>query len=450
MNGKEMITGILGHETVPRPGWIPFAGIHAGKLKGYNATEVYSNSDKLFESLMEVNKVYNPDGQVLLFDLQLEAEILGCQIAWTVNNPPCVTGSPLEETDEIPTRMLTKEDGRLPMVIDVARRMKKAVGDKIALYGLLCGPFTLATHLRGTKFFRQLKKDPDYVEKLLVYTTEIALSMCQLYIDEGVDVIVPVDPVVSQISVDHFDRYLAKPYKRIFDHIRTQKAFSSFFVCGNATHIIELMCRSGPDSISIDENVDISGAKQITDRYNVVIGGNIPLTTIMLFGTQMDNMKATIDLIDRLGDCTKNVIIAPGCDMPYATPIENTIAASHAVLQTAKAREMVANYEMSDLDVDVELPDYASLKKPLVEAFLLDPLACAACTYMLAVAMEAQAHFGDKVEVVEYRYNNLKDISRTKKMAVKQLPSLYINGQLKYSSLIPNLDDLIKEIEEVI
>ncbi|MDR1321692.1 MAG: uroporphyrinogen decarboxylase [Gracilibacteraceae bacterium] len=449
MNGKEAITRILRHETVSRPGWIPFAGIHAGKLKGYNATEVYSDEDKLFESLMEVNKVYNPDGQVLLFDLQLEAEILGCEIVWTKNNPPCVTGSPLEETDEIPTRMISKSDGRLPMVINAARRMKKAVGDKTALYGLLCGPFTLATHLRGTKFFRQLRKDPDYVRKLLAYTTEIALQMCQLYLDEGVDVIVPVDPVVSQISMDHFETYLSEPYKRIFERIRVHNAFSSFFVCGNATHIIELMCKSGPDSISIDENVNMAEAKKITDRYNVVIGGNIPLTTIMLFGTQMDNMKATIDLIDRLGDCTKNVIIAPGCDMPYDTPIENTIAASHAVLQTEKAREMVANYELSDIGVEVELPDYERLKKPLVEAFLLDPLACAACTYMLAVAMDAQKHFGDKIEVVEYRYNNLTDISRTKKMAVKQLPSLYINGKLQYSSLIPNLDDLIREVEEV-
>ena len=30
--------------------------------------------------------------------------------------------------------------------------------------------------------------------------------------------------------------------------------------------------------------------KEITDRYNVALGGNIPLTTTMLFGNQMDNM----------------------------------------------------------------------------------------------------------------------------------------------------------------
>ena len=52
--------------------------------------------------------------------------------------------------------------------------------------------------------------------------------------------------------------------------------------------------------------------------------GNIPLTTIMLFGNQMDNMKHTIDLIDSF-DNVKNLIIAPGCDMPYDIPIENTM-----------------------------------------------------------------------------------------------------------------------------
>lgn len=76
--------------------------------------------------------------------------------------------------------------------------------------------------------------------------------------------------------------------------------------------------------------------------------------------------------------------------MPYASPVENAIALSQAVLHTDKAREMVANYELSSMDVDVELPDYGNLKKPLLEAFTLDSTACAACTYMWGVAQDAK------------------------------------------------------------
>ena len=91
-----------------------------------------------------------------------------------------------------------------------------------------------------------------------------------------------------------------------------------------------------------------------------------------------------------------------------------------------------------------------AVEKPLLEAFLLDPDACAACTYMWASACDMKKHFGDKIDVVEYRYNNIPDISRTRKMAVAQLPSLYLNGKMIYSSIIPNPEDLIKQIEEVL
>ena len=77
-------------------------------------------------------------------------------------------------------------------------------------------------------------------------------------------------------------------------------------------------------------------AKAITDRYNITIGGNIPLTTRMLLGTQQDNMKFVVDLLDQLADPSRglsgnNFILAPGCDMPYDAPTENVVGVLQAV-----------------------------------------------------------------------------------------------------------------------
>lgn len=447
LTGKKQMFKVLRHEEVSRPAWVPLAGVHAGKLKNYTAKEAYQDEEKLYESLLEVNKIYNPDGQLILFDLQMEAEVLGCKLQWEEDSPPSVITHILENTLEIPQKGLDASQGRIPMAMSVTRRLKKAVGDKTALLGLFCGPFTLASHLRGTQLFRDMKSNPEYVEKLMEYCTMLGLQMSEYYIDAGVDVVVPTDPVVSQISPANFNRFVAKPYKKIFDYVRNKGLFSSFFVCGNATHIIELMCQTNPDYISIDENVDMVKAKKITDKYNIAIGGNIPLTSIMLFGSQQDNMKFTVDLIDS-HDTIKNLIISPGCDMPYQIPMENTIAIGQAVRETDQVREMVLNYQLADVDIDVELPDYDRLDKPLVEAFTLDSSSCAACTYMWAVAQDAKKYFGDKIDVVEYRYNTLENIARIKKIGVKQLPSLYINGKLKYSSIIPNPEELFREIEE--
>jgi uroporphyrinogen decarboxylase len=451
MTPKDILFKVLHHEKTDTVPWVPFAGVHAGKLTGVKAKDVLTDENALFDALMAVNKLYQPYGQPVMFDLQIEAEILGCELVWSENGPPSVKTHPLAETASVPCRctLPETEDGRIPMILGVMRRMKKAVGETTALYGLVCGPFTLASHLRGNDLFMDMYDDEEYVHELLAYCTECCHRMAGFYLQAGMDVIAVVDPLVSQISSSHFETFLTKPFSEIFAGIREQGGLSSFFVCGDASRNIEVMCKTGPDSISVDENVDLPAAKRITDRYNVVISGNIPLTSVMLHGTQQDNMKYVLDLMDRL-DSTQNFILAPGCDMPYAVPVENGIAVAQAVLRPAAVREMLKNYVAAKADVFVALPDYTHLAKPLVEVFTLDSATCAACTYMMGAANTAKEQFGDAVDFVEYKYTEKENIARCMKMGVAHLPSIYINGELKFSSIIPSREELQKAIEEVL
>lgn len=310
---KELLLNTLnGTNTSKEIPWVPFAGVHAGFLKGYSAKEVLTDADKLFESLLEVHKLYRPDGMPVVFDLQIEAEILGCELMWAENNPPSVRTHPFEDEAIDPaTLSLPKPtDGRIPLVLDVMKRMKKAVGDDTALYGLTCGPLTLASHLRGSEFFMDMIEEPEYVEKLMDFCADVNIKMAEYYIDAGMDIIAIVDPLVSQVSPSHFEEMLEPAFVKIFDYIRSRGVNSSFFVCGNATRQIEVMSKTGPDNISVDENVNLVEAKKITDQYNIVIGGNIPLTTTMLFGTQEDNMKFVVDLLDNITH--DRLIVSPG------------------------------------------------------------------------------------------------------------------------------------------
>ncbi|MBQ8953062.1 MAG: uroporphyrinogen decarboxylase [Clostridia bacterium] len=448
MTPKEILFQVLRHEKTDALPWVPFAGVHAGKLIGKSAKEVLTDEDALFDALMAVNRIYKPHGQPVMFDLQIEAEILGCDLVWDKDSPPSVKTHPLADTMTVPCNCTIPKarDGRIPMVTSVMRRMKQAVGETTALYGLVCGPFTLASHLRGNDLFMDMYDDEDFVHELLGYCANVAKHMAGYYTDAGMDVIAVVDPLVSQISSAHFEEFLSEPYSGIFESIRRGGAFSSFFVCGDASRNIEVMCQTGPDSISVDENVNLPAAKKITDKYNIAIGGNIPLTSVMLHGTQQDNMKYVLDLVDSLDD-TRNFIVAPGCDMPYAVPVENGIAVAQAVLQPDSVREMLKNYVAVEEDIHVDLPDYAGLKKPLVEVFTLDSATCAACTYMMGAAYAAKERFGEKIDLVEYKYTVKENIARCKAMGVKNLPSMYINGRLVFSSLIPSRDELDRAIE---
>ncbi|MCI9121131.1 MAG: uroporphyrinogen decarboxylase [Oscillibacter sp.] len=452
--GKELLMKAMRHEHTERPPWVPFAGIHSGKLKGYTAEEILKDGDKLYECLMEVARLYGPDGMPIMFDLQLEAEVLGCDLMWAKDNPPSVASHPLagDENKSIPCtcRIPTAESGRIPILLEATRKLKASVGDEIALYGLICGPFTLASHLRGSEIFLDMLMDEQYVKDLMGFCAEVAMRMTDYYLDAGVDIVAVVDPLVSQISPDSFDALLAESFKAVFDYIRAKGAISSFFVCGNATPQIEVMCKTNPDSVAVDENVDIAYGKSVTDKYNITISGNIPLTTVMLMGTPQDNMKCVVDTLDKLEN-HQNLIISPGCDMPYDVPVENTVACSQAVKNTDQVREMIKDYSGSSLDgIEVELPDYEHLPRPFIEVFTLDSEQCAACTYMMAAAMTAKEYFGDKIDVIEYKYTIKENVARCKKMGVKNLPTMVINGQIKHVSMIPDQEVLRAEINELL
>ena len=446
MSGKDLLFSVLRHEKTDSVPWVPFAGVHAGKLKGYTACEVLTDPDKLLESLLEVNKLYSPDGQPVVFDLQIEAEILGCELLWAEDAPPSVASHPLATDLSIPDAIPTAEEGRLPMILDVMRKLKTEVGEHTALYGLITGPFTLASHLRGTEIFMDTIDKRDYLIELLAYTSKVAQAMAKMYVEAGMDVIAVVDPVISQISPRMFKKFMHEPFSDVFACIRELGAFSAFFVCGDATKNIEPMCLTLPDSIAVDENIDMVTAKEVTDRHNVVLEGNIPLTTRMLMGTQLDNMKYAVDLLDSLDH--HNLIVSPGCDMPYDTPVENTIGVAEAIRDVHRAKHLLTNYHAAEMDLDaVELPDYANLEKPLVEVFTLDSASCAACGYMLQAAERAVDDLAGTADMMEYKATTADNVARMTKMNIRNLPSICINGELKFSSLIPSNRELIEAIK---
>ena len=73
------------------------------------------------------------------------------------------------------------------------------------------------------------------------------------------------------------------------------------------------------------------------------------------------------------------------------------------------------------------------------EVFTLDSATCAACTYMMGAANEAKKTFGDAIDMVEYKFTLKENIA---KMGVPNLSSMYINGELKFRSLVPSKEEL--------
>ncbi|MCP4754311.1 MAG: hypothetical protein GY866_25790, partial [Proteobacteria bacterium] len=426
--------------------WIPFVGCHGGLLIDVDAEEYLKSADHIVKGADMAVKRYRPDGLPVVFDLQIEAEMLGCELVWAAENPPAVRTHPLKNGRSLADLHIPrKTEGRMPLVLDAARRIKENHSD-IALYGLITGPFTLAMHLYGSDLFINMYGEEAFTMELLDFCKKVCFAMTDYYIEAGCDVIAMVDPMTSQIGPKHFNQFVAAPATEIFEHIKRQNTFGSFFVCGHAQQNIEAMCDCKPDNISVDENIPLDFVRDVCLPRNISFGGNLQLTVVLLLGSEEDTLRNSQECIETGG--SKGFILAPGCDLPYSTPPANLEAVArfiHDPYHQEVAQTLQDHEKPSDM---LDMSDYGKTDTVIVDIITLDSESCAPCQYMVESVREVSPHFENIVEWREHKIKYRESLKFMTSLMVKNIPTICIDGTITFVSRIPPRDELIAAIQK--
>jgi uroporphyrinogen decarboxylase len=446
MNGIDLIRQAFSLQKVERTPWVPFVGCHGGKLIGKNATEYLQSAQFIFEGTSRAIDLYKPDGIPVMFDLQLEAEALGCNLIWSDENPPAVVSHVLTDGKKLKDlKIPSKTDARIPVALEASKLLRKQ-HPGIALYGLITGPFTLALHLLGTDIFMKMLESPDEITEIMKFTKEVGIAMAGYYIEAGCDVIAVVDPMTSQIDPGSFEMFVTQPAREIFDFIRKKGALGSFFVCGHAEQNIEAMCACKPDNISIDENIALDFVRDIAIKNHVSFGGNIKLTVVLLMGTPDDAQRDALECLD-LGGKT-GFILAPGCDLPMNTPVENLTAIAELV-HDPYLQDVVRAKEKTESNMALlNLKDYGQANKVIVDIITLDSESCAPCQYMVEAVKNIAPHFEGIVEWREHTIKKMEGVTFMNSLMVKNIPTICIDGKIAFVSQIPPKQELIAAIQK--
>ncbi len=444
MKGLELVKKAIRLEEVERVPWVPFVGVHAGRLISVNATEYLKSTEYIVNGASKAVELYNADGIPVTFDLQIEAEVLGCELNWVDDNPPAVISHPLTQGVELDSlKVPCACKGRIPVVMEATRQLREKFPD-LALYGTITGPFTLALHLMGTDVFMKMFEDPEYMHKVMRFCTDVAKFMASNYIESGCDVIAVVDPMTSQIDPDSFESFVSPYATEIFEFIREADALGSFFVCGNAQQNIPAMCDCRPDNISIDENIPLDYVRDISLGKGVSFGGNLQLTVVLLMGSVEDSKRDTLRCLDTGGK--KGFILAPGCDLAMDTPSENLKSVADLLHDEILQGELRASEaEVANMEL-LDLTDHWDKEKVIIDIITLDSLSCAPCQYMLDAVARAAEPFGDKVIFREHSIKSKEGVQMMASLGVKNLPTIVIDGNVDFISQIPPIKDIQDKI----
>lgn len=310
MGKQDVIDAVKGLPTQKVP-WVPYSGVHSAFLIQEAADKYLQNPDLMAKGVIYAAERYKADGIPLLFDLTVEAISMGCEHKWWADNPPSITGHPLDKKTlaESGIKIPGPKDGRWPVIIEAGKKVRAALPD-VALYGVLCGPLTLASHLRGVRIFTDVYKNKALAKEIIDFAGEVAGEAARIYAEDiGCDVVAITDPVASQIKPETFREFVTPASQPAIKAIKKAGKVSSFFICGDATKVLEEVAQIGTDGFAIDEQLNLNYVRDVALKYGVGFGGNLKLTLALSLGLISPREDAIVSLA--AGGMT-GYVFAPG------------------------------------------------------------------------------------------------------------------------------------------
>jgi uroporphyrinogen decarboxylase len=206
------------------------------------------------------------------------------------------------------------------------------------------------------------------------------------------------------------------------------------------------MCDCRPDNISIDENIPLDFVKEIALPRKISFGGNLKLTVVLLMGDADDVKHDALNCLDLGGDT--GFILAPGCDLPMQTPVENIQAVAEIVFDRY-LQDFTRNLDKKESTLDImNMRDYGQSDKVIVDIITLDSESCAPCQYMVEAVKRVAPHFEGVVEWREHPIKKIEAVSFMSSLMVKNIPTICIDGKIAFVSQIPPKSHLIEAIQK--
>jgi len=323
---KTLIKSVMNAYDEGRRLIVPLVGFPGLNITGSTIKLAQQNYDEHFNVMKAIVETFEPDAVFPLMDLSVEANALGRYTIFLKEESATVVKEEFTLGDlKAAEKINIKFDTRLLGYVETLKLMKIELPQSVLRGAYVTGPYTLAGLMIGAdEAALATIMRPDELHEICKLTTEKIQEYIKLLIAAGAQMICILEPSAVMLGADQFEQFSGLYVKRIVDSYMHTDVAMIYHICGNTMHLVEKMCESGVNALSLDSSeVGVSlpeAAKRIPE--DVVIIGNISPIGTLLNGKPQDVENEVIQLLKSMNEFP-NFILSTGCDLPQETPIEN-------------------------------------------------------------------------------------------------------------------------------
>ena len=158
-----------------------------------------------------------------------------------------------------------------------------------------------------------LIRKPDYVKKIVDFTTEIIIEYSKAQYRAGSDIVQVAEPTasLSMISPPMFKEFAQPALIKIANSLGGLRVLH---ICGKTLNIVPDLAKLGFDGLSLEE--DIAQVKRLVGDVKVL--GNVSSSKTLVFGSP-DDVKAEVRKALEAGVD----LLEPNCGISPITPLKN-------------------------------------------------------------------------------------------------------------------------------
>jgi uroporphyrinogen decarboxylase len=295
--------------------FMPWVCIHAARLEQLPLQRMLSDPSLLARALQNAHKLYGYDMGVNIFDPTIEVEACGRAVRWTSDRelPVLEDHPPIEQMSEEAISSL-KNRGRLPAVLEATKRFKINLGRTVAIAGVVTGPFTLASQLKGKNIIDELDSHPERAKNVIELAGKVCLEVCKAYGELELDLIGLADSVLPQLPIRYLPMALSV-VKPLVNVIRFYDSVSLLLAHGCTNESLEFLTKMAVDGMIVDGNIESDLRQKMP---HCAVGRTIPSS--VLTGPK-DKLMGHVQ--DCLSGDWRGLFISTEWQVPYDTPPEN-------------------------------------------------------------------------------------------------------------------------------
>ena len=333
MNSLERVAAAVNLAQVDRVPVIAQVFGHAARIAGMPLKRYLTSGTELAAAQLAALERYDYDAVFALMDVCVETEAAGSVLIYYDDQYPDVSAYALSSPEGL-SRLSVPEPqsaGRMPELLQAVARLRREVGDRVAVVGCVVGPMTLTTQLLGIEKALYLAADDlEGFERVMDFATEVAIRFGAAQVEAGAHLPLVFEPSGSPSVVppQFFREILAPRLTRLFAALKQAGAlFNWLHVAGPAAPILPLYPGLGVDLANFDYEVDPQIAQKALPH--TCLDGNLkPLSFVSNSPAEIGEWAR--ELLRRFSS-RPGFILSSGCEIPPEARPENVAALVAAV-----------------------------------------------------------------------------------------------------------------------